>query len=106
MAKRKAKVNAVGIVGTFISMLIWVLGQTRSAISSIVSQHLGANKLEQVKNLPAQAILIITSLSIIIIISTYPIASSIFKLYNASSLILDYSVDYYRIRVFGFPFFK
>lgn len=95
---------AVGIVGTFISMLIWVLGQTRSAISSIVSQHLGANKLDQVKNLPAQAIFIITSISILIIISTWPFASQIFKLYNASNLILEYSVDYYHIRVFGFPF--
>ena len=95
---------AVGIVGTFISMLIWVLGQTRSAISSIVSQYLGANKLEEIKSLPAQAIFLITSLSIIIIIITYPFAENIFKLYNASDLILDYSAEYYRIRVFGFPF--
>ncbi|WP_460220295.1 MATE family efflux transporter [Psychroserpens sp. MEBiC05023] len=95
---------AVGIVGTFISMLIWVLGQTRSAISSIVSQHLGANELDKVKNLPAQAIFIITSISILIIIATLPFASEIFKLYNASELILEYSVDYYGIRVFGFPF--
>lgn len=95
---------AVGIVGAFISMLIWVLGQTRSAISSIVSQYVGANELDKIKNLPAQAIFIITSLSILIIVSTYPFANSIFKLYNASNLILDYSVDYYRIRVFGFPF--
>ncbi len=95
---------AVGIVGAFISMLIWVLGQTRSAISSIVSQYLGANKIEQVKNLPAQAIFIITSLSVLIIVATYPFAEQIFKLYNASDLILNYSVDYYKIRVFGFPF--
>ncbi len=95
---------AVGIVGAFISMLIWVLGQTRSAISSIVSQYLGADKIDEIKNLPAQAIFIITSFSIIIIISTYPFAENIFKLYNASDLILNYSVDYYKIRVFGFPF--
>jgi len=95
---------AVGIVTTFLSMLIWVLGQTRSAISSIVSQYVGANKLDKIKNLPAQAIFIITSLSVLIIIGTYPFANQIFKLYNASGLILDYSVDYYRIRVFGFPF--
>lgn len=95
---------AVGIVGAFISMLIWVLGQTRSAISSIVSQYLGANQLEKVKNLPAQAMFIITSLSIVIILFTYPFAKQIFQLYNASDLILDYSIDYYRIRVFGFPF--
>ena len=95
---------AVGIVGAFISMLIWVLGQTRSAISSIVSQYVGANNIEAVKNLPAQAIFIITSLSIIIIIVTFPFANDIFKLYNASNIILNYSVDYYQIRVFGFPF--
>ncbi len=95
---------AVGIVSTFLSMLIWVLGQTRSAISSIVSQYVGANKINQIKNLPAQAIFIITSISILIILLTYPFARSIFKLYNASDLILDYSVLYYKIRVFGFPF--
>ncbi len=95
---------AVGIVTTFLSMLIWVLGQTRSAISSIVSQYVGANNLDEIKSLPAQAIFIITSLSVLIIIGTYPFANHIFKLYNASGLILEYSVDYYKIRVFGFPF--
>ncbi|MDN3491458.1 MATE family efflux transporter [Winogradskyella bathintestinalis] len=95
---------AVGIVTTFLSMLIWVLGQTRSAISSIISQYLGAGNVEAVKNLPAQAIFVITGLSLIIIATTYPMASQIFKLYNASGDILDYSVNYYRIRVFGFPF--
>lgn len=95
---------AVGIVGAFISMLIWVFGQTRSAISSIVSQYVGANNLDKVKNLPAQAIFIITSISILIILVSFPFAEQIFKLYNASNLILDYSVAYYQIRVFGFPF--
>jgi len=101
---RQNLLAAVGIVGAFISMLIWVLGQTRSAISSIVSQYLGANQLDKVKSLPAQAIFIITSFSVLIIVTTYPFAEHIFKLYNASDLILNYSVDYYKIRVFGFPF--
>lgn len=95
---------AVGIVGAFMSMLIWVFGQTRSALSSIISQYVGANNLEAVKNLPAQAILIVTSISILILLITYPLASEIFELYNASGLILEYSVAYYKIRVFGFPF--
>jgi putative MATE family efflux protein len=95
---------AVGIVSTFLSMLIWILGQTRSAISSLLSQALGANKLDQLKDLPAQAIFIITSLSILIIAVSYPLTTQIFQLYNAENIILDYSVDYYKIRVFGFPF--
>ena len=95
---------AVGIVTTFLSMIIWILGQTRSALSAIISQYLGAKTLDEVKYLPAQAMLIIVTLSIFIIMLTYPFASTIFKFYNASQLILDYCVDYYKIRVFGFPF--
>ncbi|MFV0539708.1 MAG: MATE family efflux transporter [Aestuariibaculum sp.] len=95
---------AVGIVGTFISMLIWVLGQTRSAISSIVSQYVGAQNIDAIKNLPAQAIFIVTALSLLIIIVTYPLTNAIFTLYNASNLILEYCSTYYKIRVFGFPF--
>ena len=95
---------AIGIVSTFLSMLIWVLGQTRSAISSIISQYVGANNINAIKNLPAQAIFLITALSLLIIAGTYPFATSIFKLYNASGDLLNYSVEYYNIRVFGFPF--
>ena len=36
-------IGAIGIVGAFLSMLIWVLGQTRSGISAILSEFLGAN---------------------------------------------------------------
>ena len=95
---------AVGIVTTFLSMLIWVLGQSRSAISSIISQYVGANKLDEVKNLPAQAITFIVVLSVLICLGTYPLSTTIFKLYNASGLLLDYSVSYYKIRIFGLPF--
>lgn len=94
---------AAGIVGSFLSMLIWVLGQTRSAISTIISQYLGAGKIEDVKSLPAQAIFLNISLSIIILLSTIFIVDDIFKLLNASGKILEYCISYYSIRVWGFP---
>eukprot|EP01090_Pellita_catalonica_P014998 TRINITY_DN3947_c0_g1_i6.p1 TRINITY_DN3947_c0_g1~~TRINITY_DN3947_c0_g1_i6.p1 ORF type:complete len:229 (-),score=28.74 TRINITY_DN3947_c0_g1_i6:20-706(-) len=97
-------IAAIGIVGAFLSMLIWVFGQTRSGISSIVSQYLGADKLDEIKNLPAQAIVIVLGVSALILGISYPFAKEIFELYNASGTILDYSVSYYKIRVFGFPF--
>jgi putative MATE family efflux protein len=100
----KESLGAVAIVGSFLSMLVWVFAQTRSAISSIVSQYLGANKLEEVKTLPAQAILIVVSISFIIIATTYPFADYIFKVYGAEHHILAYSIDYYEIRIFGLPF--
>ncbi len=100
----KESLGAVAIVGSFLSMLIWVFAQVRSAVSSIVSQYLGSDKLEEVKTLPAQAIFIVVSIGILIICTTLPFAEYIFKLYGAEDAILDYSVEYYQIRVFGLPF--
>ena len=94
---------AVGIVGSILSMLIWILGQTRSAISAIISQYLGAGKLDDVKNLPAQAIFFNVTLSVLVLLSTIFIVEEIFELLNASGRILEFCVTYYSIRVWGFP---
>ncbi|TXN37814.1 MATE family efflux transporter [Flagellimonas hymeniacidonis] len=94
---------AAGIVGSFLSMLIWVLGQTRSSISAIISQYLGAGKLEEVKNLPAQAIFFNILLSIVLLLSTIFIVEEIFSLFEATGKILEYCISYYSIRVWGFP---
>ncbi len=95
---------AVGIVGAFISMLVWVFGQIRSAISSIISQYVGANKLDEVKTLPAQAIAIVVLGSLLVLAISYPFAKQIFQFYNASGQVLEYCITYFKIRIFGFPF--
>lgn len=95
---------AVGIVGAFISMLIWVFGQIRSAISSIVSQYVGANKLDKIKSLPAQAIAIVVGGIFLVLAISYPFAKQIFQFYNASGTVLEYCISYFKIRIFGFPF--
>ncbi len=94
---------AVGIAGSFISAIVWILAQTRSAISAIVAQYLGAKKLDQIHNLPAQIIFINLLLSLSIYLVTVLLTRQIFELYNASGLILDQSVSYYRIRALGLP---
>ena len=94
---------AVGIVGAFLSMLIWILGQTRSAISAIISQNLGAGKLEDIKVLPAQAIFFNMILSVFVLGGTYFFVEDIFTFLNAEGMVLDLSIDYYNIRVWGFP---
>ncbi len=100
----KESLGAVAIVGSFLSMLIWVFAQIRSAVSAIISQYLGAGKLEEIKTLPAQAIVIVVGISILIVIGTYPFAASFFQLYGAENTILTYAVEYYQIRIFGLPF--
>lgn len=100
----KEALAAVGIVGSFLSMLIWVLGQSRSVISSIISQYFGANKLKEIATLPGQAILLNLILSIVLAILTFLFANTIFVWYKASGLVLEYSLSYFKIRVWGFPF--
>lgn len=94
---------AVGIAGSFISALIWILAQTRTAISATIAKYLGAKKIEEVLTLPGQIMLMNLALSIFIYIITVVFAVEIFKLYNADGIILEYAVDYYKIRAIGFP---
>ncbi len=94
---------AVGIVGSFLSMLVWVLGQTQSAISSLVSQYLGKNKLEQIKALPIQAMYVNVCVSLVILIVSLVFKTQIFSLMNASGELLLLSEEYFSIRIWGFP---
>ena len=94
---------AAGLVGSFLSAIIWIVAQTKTAISAIVSQHLGANRLHAVKTLIPQAIGFNFILSLFIYSITAFFAEAIFSLYNAEGLILSYAADYYRIRAIGYP---
>ena len=94
---------AAGIVGSFLSAIIWIVAQTKTAISAIVSQHLGANRLHAVKTLIPQAIAFNFLFSLIIYGTTAYFANAIFSAYNAEGLILQYSEEYYQIRALGYP---
>lgn len=94
---------AVGLVGSFLSAIIWILAQTKTAISALVSQHLGAKRLHAVKTLVPQTIGLNFLLSLLIYGVTALLAEYIFRIYQADGLILDYAKSYYRIRALGFP---
>lgn len=94
---------AVGLVGSFLSAIIWTLAQTKTSISSIVSNALGSNHLDKIQALLPQVIWINILLGIGIYVITLPLASWIFTQYNAQGTTLELSVDYYHIRALGFP---
>lgn len=99
----KESLAAAGIVGTLLSTFIWVLGQSRSAITAIISQNLGAGNLDKLRSFPAQAVFFNVVTSLTILAGTFFISREIFVLMEADGLILDFSVEYYNIRVWGFP---
>ena len=95
---------AVGVVGALLSTLIWVLAQTRSAIATIVAQNLGADNVKALTGFPGQAIVFNVGLGILVLIFTTLFVEEILSLLNAQGLVLEYSISYYNIRVWGFPF--
>ncbi|MGL4584728.1 MAG: MATE family efflux transporter [Flavobacterium sp.] len=95
--------GAVGLVGSFLSAIIWIVAQTKTSISATVSQHLGAKRIFAVKTLVPQAILFNFLLSVLLFIFTTLFVNEIFTAYNAEGLLLTYAKDYYIIRAWGFP---
>ncbi|MDA0278472.1 MAG: MATE family efflux transporter [Bacteroidetes bacterium] len=94
---------AAGIVGSILSMLVWVLGQTQSAISALVSQYLGKDNLEGIKALPMQAMYVNVSISILVLVTSLAFKTEIFTLMNASGPLLEMCAQYFSIRIWGFP---
>lgn len=94
---------AAGIVGSFLTMLVWILAQTSNAVSAIVLQYVGAGRLDDIKPLPAQAIFLNIVLSLLVLMGTLPISETIFRFLNASGTILEYCISYFGIRAWGFP---
>jgi len=95
---------SVGIAGSFIAAIVWVIGQTKAAISAIIAQYVGLDKLDKITALPAQMIAINIGLSVLLYVLTVFFTTEIFQLYNADGLVLDYAVSYYKIRAVGLPF--
>lgn len=94
---------AAGIVGSFLSAIIWIVAQLQTAISAVVSQHYGARRLHAVQTLIPQVLLFSFLMSLLIFGVTTVFAQTIFKAYNAEGLILEYAQEYYQIRAIGYP---
>lgn len=95
---------AVGIAGSFLSAMIWILAQMKSAISAVVSRYLGEKKLDEIHTLIPQALGIILIASVILSIAAIHYSATIFHWYDAKGLIHQYACEYFNIRALGFPF--
>lgn len=97
------ELSAVGLGTSFYLLVIWILAQTKTAISAIVSKHYGENRLWSLKPLIPLSIYLNLILGGLFVVATIPFATYIFKAYSASGELLEQTVSYYNIRAFGFP---
>lgn len=93
----------VGIASSFFLMVIWILAQTKSAISAIVSRYFGKQKLSEIDDLIPQAFFLNGLLGFVVIAITVPLATPIFELYLAKGDVMLYAREYYFIRSWGYP---
>lgn len=95
---------AVGIASGFYVMSVWILAQSLTAISAIVSQYYGKNKLSEIATLIPQALYANILLGFGFFVLTSYFSTEIFQLYNAEGEVLDGCNRYFSIRAIGFPF--
>lgn len=84
-------------------LLVWVLTQTKTAISAIVSQHYGAGTLEKAGPLVPLALLFVILLGLMVSLLTTSFSVPLLQLYAASGEVLKQADIYFSIRAWGFP---
>ena len=96
--------GAVGIVGSFISSMIWMFAQTSNAISSLVAQGVGQNRINRLRSLVSQLFFFNLGVSFLMSLLAFSLSSFLFHLYGAEGSLLEVCLRYFNIRVWGFPF--
>lgn len=102
--KGSVALGAVALASSFFLSIIWVFAQTRTAMSAVMSRYFGEKKLDAVKSLVPQVILMNFILGIFFYLTTNLFATEIFSLYKADGKLLEETISYFSIRSIGFPF--
>ena len=93
----------VGIATSFFLFIIWLLAQTKTAVSAIVASYYGKEKLEKLIPFLPQALLLVVLLGSGVYFLTTLNMTPIFKFYEAKGMVLENCISYYQIRAMGIP---
>ena len=93
----------VGVGASLFLLLVWLLAQTKSAISAIVSRYYGMGKTNEIGTFIVQSLYFNIIVGILTIAATLCFVNYIFSFYNAMGELLEVAKSYYRIRFFGLP---
>lgn len=95
--------GAIGLVGSFLSAMVWIFLQTSNALSAMVAQAVGKEKVDDVRPLVSQLFLFNIIVGIILALITYLFSEKILTIYGANQSLLVAGQKYFNIRVWGFP---
>lgn len=95
--------GAIGLVGSFLSAMIWIFLQTSNAISALVSHSVGQGNVNRMKPLVSQLFYFNLLISLLLSTAAYLLDEEIFRLYGAGDDLIQVCLQYFGIRVWGFP---
>lgn len=97
--------GGVGLAAGLIATLVWGFAQMRTSLSAIISRQFGANKIEIIKSLVPQTLLLTfftgLILSILLITNYNYLAKLVYGEINTNTF--NYSKEYFIIRSYGLP---
>lgn len=97
--------GGVGLAAGLITTLVWGFAQMRTSLSAIISRQFGANKIEIIKSLVPQTLLLTfftgLILSILLITNYNYLANLVYGEINTNTF--NYSKEYFIIRSYGLP---
>jgi putative MATE family efflux protein len=97
--------GGVGLAAGLIATLVWGFAQMRTSLSAIISRQFGANKIEIIKSLVPQTLLLTfftgLILSFLLITNYNYIANLVYGEININTF--NYSKEYFIIRSYGLP---
>lgn len=97
------ELGGIGIGSSLFVLFVWVLTQTKTAISAIVSRHYGARSLDSIRGLVPQALIFVFLLGVLVSFLTSIFSVPLLELYSAKGEILSKADSYFSIRSLGFP---
>lgn len=97
--------GGVGLAAGLISLLIWSLAQLRTAVSAIISQYLGMERVRDIRSLIPIALFASILLGLVawFLTSYFYLPISDFLYDKSDPIILTEAENYYQIRSMGLP---
>jgi multidrug resistance protein, MATE family len=95
--------GGIGIGSSLFLLFVWVMSQTKSAISAIVSRHYGAGTLDSIRGLIPQALITVFLVGLFVWFFTDFFSIQLLELYSAKGDVLKAANSYFSIRCIGFP---
>lgn len=98
------ELGTAGITGVYYLIFAAIGFGLNNGLQALIARRAGENRVDEIGKLFSQGVRIAGGIAVIGILSTYLIAPSILRLSLHDPAILDQSVSFLRIRIWGLPF--